>query len=443
MYSFPFLLFITLLDIIKTEYETIKFKYISNNFYIPIKFNNNQILDYFLFANILPISIFPSSKCKICKSSTINEKEDKSYSLIKENVLTSFYFYNFTGNLYKANITLGSRTDSIELLAFENITDINNYNGKGIFSLSFFNYYFNTSKKIFALYLDIKDGQLDFGGYNEEIIKNESYLTKFNVTKVYSQISDELLNSWYIEFNSIYLNDKKIQYDNNYKLTLDLSTDYFYIPKNFFFQNAHNIFNEDSQCQVQPQGYFLCICDNFYEQKYANFKFFNNNNEYFSISINDYIFLEETEKGSYCTILIKINYENDLFIAGKYVMNNYYTIFDIDNNQLKIYNLNKQIVYFSQTKGVLFLLLIFSVIIGLIINYICCKKNRLRHENNAENANVERNLIENNDEQENNERNERENNGQEPNEEINDIEMIVSNDNNIINDDDYENDQNN
>ena len=186
-----------------------------------------------------------------------------------------------------------------------------------------------------------------------------------------------------------------------------------------------------------------------YEQEFANFEFFNNNNEYFSISINDYIFLEETEKGSYCSILIKINYESDLFIAGKYIMNNYYTIFDIDNNQLKVYNLNKGILYFSQTKGALFLLLVFSIIITVIMNYICCKRNRLRNINviNAENENLEGNLIENNEvdnnEEENNVRNIEENNAQELIEEINDIEMIINNDNNILNEDDYENEHDN
>lgn len=442
MHFFSFLLLIFIIDIIKTEYETIKLKYISNNFYIPITFNNNQKSDYFLFTNILPISIFPSSKCKICESHIINEKDYNSFSLIKENVLTSFYFYNFTGNLYKTNITLGSKTDSIEALAFENITDIKDYNGKGLFSLSFLNYYFNTTKKIFALSLNIKDGQLDLGGYNENIIKNESYLKKFNVNKIYSNNYNELLNTWYIEFNYLYINGKQMQYDKKYKLTLDVSTDSFYIPKDFFFQNAHNIFSFDSQCQVQPNGYFICICDNFYQQKFADFKFVNNNNEYFSISMDDYISLGEVEKGSLCNVLIKINYENDLFIAGKYIMNNYYTIFDIDNNQLKIYDLDKKIIYFSQTKGVVFLLLIFSIIIALIINYICYRKNRIQNANNAENGNLEGNLIENND-VENNERNEVENNGQEMNEEINDIEMIINNDNNIINDDDYQNENNN
>ena len=444
MYFFSFLLLITIFAIIKTEYESIKLEYTSNNFYIPIKYNNNRNSDNFLLTNILPISIFPSSKCKICKSHTINEKDKKYNSLIKENVLTSFYFYNFTGNLYKTNITLGSKTDSMDVLAFENITNINKYNGKGIFSLSFLNYYFNTSKKIFALSLDIKEGQLDLGGYNEKIVKNESYLKKFNVIKTYSNNSNELLNSWYIEFNSFYINNKKIENDKNYKLALDISTDSFYIPKDFFFKNAHNIFRAESLCQVQPEGYFICACDNLYEEKFANFRFVNNNNEYISISIDDYISMEETDKGSYCTILIRINYESDIFIAGKYIMNNYYTIFDIDNNQLKILTLDKKVLLFPQTKGVLFLLLVFTIIIALILNYICCKKNRLRNlnVNNAENDNLEGNLIENNEE-ENRERNEGENNPQELNEEINDIEMIISNENNIINDIDYENDNDN
>ena len=37
-----------------------------------------------------------------------------------------------------------------------------------------------------------------------------------------------------------------------------------------------------------------------------------------------------------CTAKIKINYENDLFIAGNVVLKNYYTIFDVDNKILSI-----------------------------------------------------------------------------------------------------------
>ena len=429
---------------IKADFERISLIYKSKNYYIPIKNSKNSNFEYFIFSNILPISIFPSSKCIICQSYHINEKDNNSYSFIKDNVLVPYYYFNFSGDLYESNITLGSQSILTEFIAFDDISYIEEYSGKGRFSLSFLNYFFNTSKKIFAISLNMEGGQLDLGDYNQSKIETDSKLKTFNITKTNYNNTYEYKNAWYINFNSLSINNKIVVENYTYKLTLDISTDYFHIPKDFFFKYADKIFSESSKCQVQPEGHFICICNKNINDKFSNFKFMNENNNYIEVNTSDYISYDESNTGSYCEIFIKINYESDLFIAGKYVMNNYYTIFDIDNNQLKILTLDKKVLLFPQTKGVLFLLLVFTIIIALILNYICCKKNRLRNlnVNNAENDNLEGNLIENNEE-ENRERNEGENNPQELNEEINDIEMIISNENNIINDIDYENDNDN
>ena len=47
-----------------------------------------------------------------------------------------------------------------------------------------------------------------------------------------------------------------VDYPNNsYKLTLDLSVDYFFIPKLFFEKNVNKFFPKDSNCQLTVLSY--------------------------------------------------------------------------------------------------------------------------------------------------------------------------------------------
>lgn len=427
-----FLLLIIILFKLKAGYESISLKYDSENYYIPIKLSQNNKIEYFIFTNILPINIFPSSKCSICKSYHINEKDKNSYSFIRDNVLVPYYYLNFTGDLYQSNFTLGSHSNVMEFVAFDNITDTDNYKGKGRFSLSFLNYNFNTSKKIFALTLKYTGGKLELGDYNKEIFKNdESNLNIFNITKTNYNSTHKYLNMWYINFTSLYINNNNnLKGNYNYKFSFDISTDYFHIPKDFFFKNAEYIFSEDSKCQVQPEGYFICVCNQNFNKKFADFKFVYENNNYIEVKITDYIMFDETGAGNYCYVLIKINYETDVFIAGKYVMNNYYTIFDIDNNQLKVYKTNKGNINIDQRNIIIILFVLCSG--GLL--FLCCYciyKNYCQRDTDEENLNED--LIEDNIEDEaNDQENQRENN-EEQNIENNDLEINDNNINNINN----------
>ena len=419
------LLLIIILFKIKTEYEKISLKYESDEYYIPIKLGENKNTEYFIFSNILPINIFPSSKCLICKSYHINENDNNSYSYIKDNVLVPYYYLNFSGELYNTNITLGTEKSPVNILAFNNIYYIDTYNGKGRFSLSFLNYYFNTTKKIFALTLNYDGGQLHLGDYNQNIIKDKSKLQTFNITTTNINNTNEYLNSWYINSTKLLINNRIVKYEKNIKFTFDISTNYFHIPKDFFFKNAHLIFSENAKCQVQPDGYFLCICDQNYNENFRNFKFYNENNEYIEVKYTDYISLDESGTGSYCYVFIKINYETDFFIAGKYVMNNYYTIFDIDNNQLKTYSLPQENFYYDQKNVIIFL---FVICIGglVFLSCYCIYKNFCSRNNDEENLNEE--LIDENDDGGNGQENEG-NNQREQND--NNIEM--NNENNDLN----------
>ena len=63
--------------------------------------------------------------------------------------------------------------------------------------------------------------------------------------------------------------------------------------------------------------------------------------------------------GSRCKVDLVINYENDLFIGGITVLNNYYSIFDIDNKTFSI--LSKENTNTKQT--VKYLILFFVVLV--------------------------------------------------------------------------------
>ena len=158
----------------------------------------------------------------------------------------------------------------------------------------------------------------------------------------------------------------------------------------------------------------------------------NENNNYIEVNTSDYISYDESNTGSYCEIFIKINYESDLFIAGKYVMNNYYTIFDIDNNQLKIYPTNKEILYFDQRNVIIFL---FALSLGGLV-FLCCyfiyKKFCSRDPVDEENINED--LIQENEGEGNIEQNEGDGNiEQNEGEEQGQQQQNIENDNEINN----------
>ncbi len=424
--------FIIISRIACDDYEKISLVYESNNYYIPVKLSKNTNSEYYIFSNLLPINFFPSSKCSICKSYHIDEKDDKSYSFIKNNVSVPYYSLNFSGDLYSSNLTLGSQTKSFEFIAFDSITNVQRYSGKGRFSLSFLNYSFNTKKKVFALSLGRDSGELDLGGYNTNKIKNISNLNVFNVVKTNYSDSREYENLWYINFNKLSINGNKIDnHNNNFKLTLDVSTNNFHIPKDFFFSNAHLIFSPDSKCQVQPEGNFLCICNSDYKKKFGNFQFTDENNNTLEVKVTDYIGFDDSDTRNYCFVSIEINYESDLFVAGKYVMNNFYTIFDIDNSQLKIYPDGSGNFTFEQISAIIFL---FSLCIGGLMFVCCyiiyhkfCKRNR--------NNELNENLVEENPHEEGNA------NEEEMNQQQNINENIENNENNS-NANDHDNEEN-
>ena len=367
---------------IKTEYEKIILNNKENIFYISITLGNKKNSEEFIFSTMLPINFFPSTECTICTNKLI-EKNDKDFSFIKSNVSALYYYLNFSGDLYNTNITLGTQNESMNFIAFNQISEIDSYEGKGRYSLSFLNYDFNTVNKTFALYLESEQGELDLGGYDTYRIKNIESLRVFNISKTNYTSENIYNNFWYIDFNTFYINKAKLT-GSSYKLTFDINTKNFYIPKDFFFKNSYLIFPEEAKCQVQPEGHFVCFCNEEYTEIFSKFKFVYENNDFIEIKPEDYILFDNSGSDNYCYVYIKLNYDNDYFIVGKYVMNNYYNIFDIDAGQLKLYPIIKKNDEFLKEKNFIIALIVLLTSIFLLLScYLIYRK--LFSRNNDEN----------------------------------------------------------
>ena len=382
------ILLLFLLKIAKLKYEKIDLNIEKALYYIPIKISEIIKESYFLFSNNAPLSFYPTTNCKICTKLKLNETKLNLIS-IKENINIPYYHNYFTGNTYNHNLSIKNLPSIIsesEFIGFNKVTYKSSFSYNGIFSLSFLNYNFNTSKKIFALQF-IKDNcQLHLGGYNDNLIKQDNNLKKFFVNKDNNNSNDVIYNPiWYIKFNNITINNSPYKFDNNtgVKLTFDIGSDKLHLPKKFFFDNMNKLFPEKSHCQIHPDGYFLCDCGDNYRSAFGNISFYDKNGEIFTIYPVDYIVYETGLTGSTCTAKIKINYENDLFIAGNVVLKNYYSIFNIDDNTFLMYrNEEKDDNILNFILALIILGFLAILIFGI---YFCIKKWRIRNSENEVN----------------------------------------------------------
>ena len=382
------ILLLFLFKIAKLKYEKIDLNIEKALYYIPIKISEIIKESYFLFSNNAPLSFYPTTNCKICTKLKLNETKLNLIS-IKENINIPYYHNNFTGNTYNHNLSIKNLPSIIsksEFIGFNKVTYKSSFSYNGIFSLSFLNYNFNTSKKIFALQF-IKDNcQVHLGGYNDNLIKQNNNLKKFFVNKDNNNSNDIIYNPiWYIKFNNITINNSPYKFKNNtgIKLTFDIGSDKLHLPKKFFFDNMNKLFPEKSHCQIHPDGYFLCDCGDNYRSSFGNISFYDKNGEIFTIYPVDYIVYETGLTGSTCTAKIKINYENDLFIAGNVVLKNYYSIFNIDDDTFLMYRNEEKddnILNF-----ILALIIIGFLAILIFGIYFCIKKWRIRNSENEVN----------------------------------------------------------
>ena len=368
MNYFFFILFIYQSTKVLSQYEKIDLMYVNSYFYIPLYFPDNTSTTNFIFSTILPKSFYPSLNCSKCMEFGLNQSD---YTDEDKNAIIPYYFYNFMGRLYSGNYSTKNFSGLQHFLAFDNLTYERNYSGRGRYSLSYLNYNLNTTKKIFAIKFTDEGAELHLGNIENKSNMNE--LKKFPVAienkyenRTETVIKEEYRNflgdnflfanednittenityevdksCWYMNFTQLKIRKEKEEDVDNplpiYKLTLDLSTRGFYIPRDFFIKNVQKIFPKEAKCQIARGGHFVCQCNEDYKTQFGNFEFISENGAIFYINVTDYMTYSSSITGSKCNVHILLNYDNDLFIGGTSVMNNYYTIFDVENKTLAI-----------------------------------------------------------------------------------------------------------
>ena len=322
------ILYILIVKIIKSEITKLALDYHTGTPFINVKIGNKTVYNM-IFDTTLNRSLLSSPDCEICTREGYNVKDSIK---ILDNQTELKYHYIFYGDEYKDIASISSNLNEFDFnfISFTNVSYASQVGTYGFFSLSFTNYNLNTSRRIFSLKYSSQFLYLYIGDINKEIITNESLVKHYNVS------FNENKTQWYLNAKNVKINNKNATMNESQKLILDSSTSLFLIPKKFFFDNIDLIFPEEGNCQVLNSGDFLCECDKNFKKTFGNFQFIIND-EILFINVTDYISLDSSIIGMNCYVIININYENDYWYAGTNVLNNYYSVFDIDNNTLSFY----------------------------------------------------------------------------------------------------------
>ena len=332
--------------------------------YINITIGNNSKYKL-VFDTSLHRSLLVSPKCKICTKKGYNFNNSIK---ISENQTEFKYYYLFSGDEYQDKVKISNLEEfNVNFISFSNVSYSPQVEIFGFFGLSFTNYNFNTLKKIYSLYYTDKNIFLYIGDIDPQITKNISFFKNYTVS------FNENKTQWFLLSDNLKINDKNVKTKEKQKLILDSSTTNLYIPKKFFFDNIDIIFNEDNNCQILASGIFSCVCDENYKTKFGNFQF-NISGEILFINATDYIIFERSIKGNKCYVYILVNYDSDYWFTGNNVLNNYYSIFDIDNNVLCLYNMT--IIYYESntTFIIIFFVVLFICILSFFGGYYSYKK---------------------------------------------------------------------
>ena len=335
--------------------------------FISLKIGESLSSFNLIFDTSLHRSLLASQNCDICIRKGYNINNSKK---LLTNQTQIKYYYTFYGNEYEDSFNLITKNENLQsnfsFISFTNVSYIYQIPISGFFGLSFTNYNFNTSKKIFGLQYYSGKVILDIGELNTNIVKNYSLLKNYSVS------FNQNKTQWFIEVNSITIKNIPARNKEKQKLIFDTSTYNIYIPKIFFFDNIDLILPKTGKCQVQITGTFLCKCNEKFKSLFSDFVF-SIDKETLFINVTDYVFFDSSVSGNNCYISFIINYNNDLWIIGNSILNNYYTIFDIDNNLVKLYDKKVKLSERTEFIFMMFFLILFICFI-IFAAYIIYKK---------------------------------------------------------------------
>ena len=335
--------------------------------FISLKIGESLSSFNLIFDTSLHRSLLASQNCDICIRKGYNINNSKK---LLTNQTQIKYYYTFYGNEYEDSFNLITKNENLQsnfsFISFTNVSYTYQISISGFFGLSFTNYNFNTSKKIFGLQYYSGKVILDIGELNTNIVKNYSLLKNYSVS------FNQNKTQWFIEVNSITIKNIPARNKEKQKLIFDTSTYNIYIPKIFFFDNIDLILPKTGKCQVQITGTFLCKCNEKFKSLFSDFVF-SIDKETLFINVTDYVFFDSSVSGNNCYISFIVNYYNDLWIIGNSILNNYYTIFDIDNNLVKLYDKKVKLSERTEFIFMMFFLILFICFI-IFAAYIIYKK---------------------------------------------------------------------
>ena len=335
--------------------------------FISLKIGESLSSFNLIFDTSLHRSLLASQNCDICIRKGYNINNSKK---LLTNQTQIKYYYTFYGNEYEDSFNLITKNEKLQsnfsFISFTNVSYTYQISISGFFGLSFTNYNFNTSKKIFGLQYYSGKVILDIGELNTNIVKNYSLLKNYSVS------FNQNKTQWFIEVNSITIKNIPARNKEKQKLIFDTSTYNIYIPKIFFFDNIDLILPKTGKCQVQITGTFLCKCNEKFKSLFSDFVF-SIDKETLFINVTDYVFFDSSVSGNNCYISFIVNYYNDLWIIGNSILNNYYTIFDIDNNLVKLYDKKVKLSERTEFIFMMFFLILFICFI-IFAAYIIYKK---------------------------------------------------------------------
>lgn len=297
----------------------------------------------------LPVSLIASNECENCigQKYQVDAKNKIGYDL--SNLPKSYNVYQ--GYLYKDVFTYNDNQSdetkkSFNFVSFKNVSLIKEIKIPGYFSFSYANNNILQYVKLFTLYLGNDNPFLELNEINPEIVTEPSKLVTYKVELI-NPIAENDNNSnnsnpesWYIQTSglSIIYGANKQEIKTKPKLIFDTTTWYLSIPKQFFFDNMELLFPANPRCQVQLEGYFNCYCNEKFEDDFPSFifNFEDSPNKTIKIIPTDYI-QYDSSKGNTCYVFYTINYNSDYWITGLNVLNNYYSIFDLEKKTLSFY----------------------------------------------------------------------------------------------------------
>lgn len=355
---------INLIQIAFVISEKVQFSYKNGYYFVNLKVGSEKkelklVLDILISNNIIA-----SENCENCSSQKYPADEIKENILISSNISLKKNYQIFTGDLYSNIFFLSKDPDIINyqatFLNFHEFKYLKNFDYTGYLSLSFSNQRLKSSFKYFSLIFQQTKGNIYFNEINQDYTINKTsgnysvYFTDFNQDNSTNQI-------WYIKssnFSLVTVNQEEQKVEEKFinesaSIIFDITGWDIYIPKKFFFSHIEDIFSSEKQCQEYPSGVFLCECSS----RYPSISFSFDDQPNITVTPNDYLTVETISFGSnQCVAHMKINYDNDYWIFGVNVLNNYYSIFDLENSTIRLYKAPP--IESSQTDFIITILLV-------------------------------------------------------------------------------------